>query len=712
MTSSALESALARIERIEHSDGAVLVDGYRAGDVAELAAVMYAQFHCRAAEPERVSDSFAQRLVAANSTQPCSDDGWLVCDVMTDGSRLIRKGDTTYLVSPGEFVSSLGPGARANRGAIVSLFCPAGTFALQQGYFYAFGATPEGRPDEYARVRFYWNVTADSAPDVVRELTARLNAVALPFRLKCASSATSLARADSLVLFVRRQHYRVAASIVSRAHDAIDSLGDATPLFARRLGPGLALADDLGNADSFGMSRCKLLAAAVMQNPERKAVETFFRSHGVEPQRLHLRAGARADYVYPPFAAAPAGRRQPPQETGLVAEAARIAGRLCQDAIWSDGRCIWMTQTLGDLSARPTGPTLYDGTAGVALFLAAAHRVCGIDVFAHVARAAARQTMQRLDAEPRWGRQAGDAGIAWAMMHIAKLLDEQEWLDAARDIITELARRDPSDAPTDVVGGLAGTASALSEVGAALDHGPAMEAAVRFADLLAQRARRHGDDVSWETLPGLGPAQVHLLGAAHGASGIAAALARVATHGDNSFDALTAGALRYEQSWSVRCAGMWPDLRGVTDNAAASAPCGGTWCHGSAGAGLARLALIEHDADRDALLPRCVEASEHALAILAGPSDKLEDASPCHGAAGAGELLLELWRHTRERRHLDAARDLARRRIAEQGGPVHRWGCGIPGARTAPGLMIGLAGIGLFLLRCADPSAAPSPLLP
>jgi lantibiotic modifying enzyme len=80
--------------------------------------------------------------------------------------------------------------------------------------------------------------------------------------------------------------------------------------------------------------------------------------------------------------------------------------------------------------------------------------------------------------------------------------------------------------------------------------------------------------------------------------------------------------------------------------------------------------------------------------------------SLCHGSLGNLELLLRAgevvgsakWRHEAERTAsalLDAA---------ERDG----WRCGTPHGVQAPGLMTGLAGIGLGLLRLGAPSAVPS----
>ena len=85
------------------------------------------------------------------------------------------------------------------------------------------------------------------------------------------------------------------------------------------------------------------------------------------------------------------------------------------------------------------------------------------------------------------------------------------------------------------------------------------------------------------------------------------------------------------------------------------------------------------------------------------------DFSLCHGWAGIGDFLLSATRRERS-----ALADRLLETIVTAGGAVHRgkpggWHCGIQRGST-PSLLLGLAGIGHFLLRVGDPSV-PSVLL-
>jgi lantibiotic biosynthesis protein len=62
--------------------------------------------------------------------------------------------------------------------------------------------------------------------------------------------------------------------------------------------------------------------------------------------------------------------------THFLDAAARIGRRLCRDAVWADGQCNWlgwaMEARAGQwvTACRAMGSIVYDGTAGIGLFLA------------------------------------------------------------------------------------------------------------------------------------------------------------------------------------------------------------------------------------------------------------------------------------------------------------------------------------------------------
>jgi class II lanthipeptide synthase len=401
-------------------------------------------------------------------------------------------------------------------------------------------------------------------------------------------------------------------------------------------------------------------------------------------------------------------------DDAFLAAAEAIGRHIVADAVWYDGVCSWTGAVINP--AQPwrgeyhaLEPNLYDGTAGVGLFLSqlaavtadAAVRRTAVGALRHaVARAAA------LRPERRDGFHAGSLGIAWAVARGAALLDEEELRVGASTVPAAAPPpRGPQRIP-DVILGAAGAVVAQLALADALDE-PAFvdDALAAGEDLLAQATvTPHG--WSWPA-PGRRRGH-HLCGLSHGAAGIGWALLElfVAT-GDARFRAGAAGAFAYERSWLDARSGTWPDLRigGQRRGAARSiaSPAVGTWCHGEGGIALTRLRAIEvlggdavgHDAEL------ALETTRRHLASALPYG--IEDLTLCHGAAGAAEVLLCGAAALGERWHdaADVAADLGRAAVERYGAASDGWPCGVEGG-TTPALFRGLAGIGWWLLRLYD----------
>jgi hypothetical protein len=116
------------------------------------------------------------------------------------------------------------------------------------------------------------------------------------------------------VLFISRRWFHLAADVAAEAHAALNGAGtgklmaEGTPLFAKPLARGLGFAEDPGNGESFGMSRCRLLAEAlwsawsrgVTDPADRLAeVERWFASHGLSLERPWLNRFSTDFYELP-----------------------------------------------------------------------------------------------------------------------------------------------------------------------------------------------------------------------------------------------------------------------------------------------------------------------------------------------------------------------------------------------------------------------------
>ena len=389
----------------------------------------------------------------------------------------------------------------------------------------------------------------------------------------------------------------------------------------------------------------------------------------------------------------------------------RIGATLCRDAIWSQNKCNWTGWAIEFSGAgwgpvyRAQGPTLYDGAAGIAIFLAHLSALTGDRLQRQAAVGAlncAFSGLDRLAPDFLSSIYSGAAGVAYAAIQAGEALGERSMVRRGLDLLMSCTNTPLDGKWLDVLGGSAGCIPVL------LQHG-LVEEAVTHGKVLLRAAVKSDRGWSWDTMTGQTTA--NLTGYGHGAAGIATALLELwrATR-DNEFKAAALEAFRYEQSYFSQENHNWPDLRSMT---AYGVPASQTvyavaWCHGAPGIGLARLRALEILGDEPAIRHDLDAAIQSTLASLNAPGTNM---SLCHGTAGNADLLIDAARTLDRADLLLAAENAARQAIDQQAQGDMPWPCGVNGGGETPNLMLGLAGIGYFFLRLNNSRNVPSVLL-
>ncbi|MBA2564347.1 MAG: hypothetical protein H0V09_02840 [Gemmatimonadetes bacterium] len=594
-------------------------------------------------------------------------------------------------------------------------------------------------------LRLYWNLTPHGALLLVRLLTRRLNADAVPFKLKVLASPESYDRCDAGVLYVRSADLGALAEVVRMARRTFaGTLKPAVPALTLHVGHGIGLAEDPPDGGSFGLSRCGLLAEGLVAAGERGVTRADERC-GVIRERL-TRAGIdpAAPYVNP---GSPTSQdlarelRLPPVTTAggpahvagempgpggdLLTDAAAVAGRLMNEAIWSGGCCTWMRMTGGRDPSKPrrlrsyaaAGASLYSGTAGMGLFLAEIHAATGHPAARRTSMGALRHALSRLESVPphaRSGLHCGWSGVALAALRCGVLLEEQEFMEAAAQL-TRKALAAASVAPAQgLFSGPAGAivaAIALWEVSGDADL---VEGARQAQQRLSSTAGAGASRVSRVvTSPGCPPQR---MGMARGAMGTGYALLELfRVTGSRRLAAAAGQSLGDRPPPFEPEAESWPDAGlGQTTRASRRISRGGegAWCAGAGSIVLSRIRAREILRDpawvgREMLsaLSTVGAAAVHALQAPA------PDASLCHGFAGLADVVLEARRSCIL---ADGWTTLLSDLVLKVRGTVAMDRFPDPSVRRlhdTPGLMEGMAGVGHLLLRLGDP-ALPSVLLP
>lgn len=251
-------------------------------------------------------DDISKELSAANASQPRWEPGWQIYKADPSGQIFAQRGGIYRAFWPGQYVIQDGGGAGPRVGSSAMVFFPKESFAAQPGFYFAFGEAETETPVDDNLIRFYWNVQGGGAAELMRLATQSLNRYSAPFRMKSLTHRSQYVRLDPSIIYVNKRYFHIAAELLGDVHrKARGWLGEETPLFTLRLARGLALAEDPGNGESFGMNRCRLLAEAVwtayLQGDQslsgRMALAaSHFKASGVELDRPYANARSANQY--------------------------------------------------------------------------------------------------------------------------------------------------------------------------------------------------------------------------------------------------------------------------------------------------------------------------------------------------------------------------------------------------------------------------------
>jgi hypothetical protein len=770
-----------------------------------------------------------EALRRANCGRGTWEPDWRVEHFEAEGAVAVSKGGLVFFPERRRVKPAGGNDVQAGAlapGSGCRVFVPEERQRLYPGFYVALGDAERAPFDALPYVvRVYWHLCSGAAVAWVGGLSTGLNARGVPYRLKVASSHRGFDAADSGVLYLEAGSVELAWPVVEEVYAAVrPQMRAAHPLLTLRLAPGLAVAEGPADGASFGRDRVLRIASALRRmvggavelpplEDRCRAVAAAFSRAGLDASRTHLssvsvksgqdrawrelgrtvadqaaktpgvdarplepadpsgpRAGPGAEIRVGPAPPAPPAAAA----ATLAVEAARIGDALCAEAWWHDERCNWMGRDPGErvedgevrARARALGSDLYQGSAGVGLFLAelatltadAVHRRTAIGALERsldIGEAMLRARSERQAGAFLPAFLAGPLGVAAAGLRVARLLANEALHDRSHaqldSMISDLLRADSVPFDTvrsadtarsggerpprlDLLSGAAGVIVGLIALSRSAGGPPAsgsrcLDAACHLGRALVSAAEVRGAWWSWSNraVSGIAVDRPPLAGLSHGAAGIALALFELHAATDHRLylDAAR-GAFAYEDTLFDPVERNWADLRvrpsgeGGTRRSFAVA-----WCHGAAGIALARLRAMALDPAHGARhREQAIVALERAREEVAARRDELSDASLCHGLCGLLDVLLcgaeALGSGGDDSGGLEAfARQamlaLLESRVSVSTGQLSTgsgWPSGVPSGGPNPSLFLGSAGVGHVLLRLAAgaPERPPSVL--
>ena len=249
--------------------------------------------------PPRPDPGLVARLRAAHAASARFEPGW-TATFDRFGRLLATRAGETRVPQPFGYANLSRPGAPIRGGDRLALSARRDVVDGPGGWWLATGSA--GAPRGTPLVRVYWNGGADIAAELVRRLTEALEDEGHAYTLKCPPSASLFDRVDPVVLYVDHGTWSRAKSALRAVHASIEpSLRPGTPPLTRRLGRGVAVAEDPGGSRSFGQSRAAALAAGLTallplgpadDDAVVDALATALAARGISPTRPHVGVGS------------------------------------------------------------------------------------------------------------------------------------------------------------------------------------------------------------------------------------------------------------------------------------------------------------------------------------------------------------------------------------------------------------------------------------
>lgn len=663
-------------------------------------------------QPGALVQALKQRLYASFFTQ----GGVAVSRQVTDAPVLPGAQTAAFLAALS--AANVGPGRREFINA-------------SPGFYSALGAGDLTMQNSTELVRIYFDLTPEGAPVFIRLATSTLNKAGLPFQLKVLLAPELYRRCDAGVLYFPKSVFPEIAAFLKGAYPEIAPyLRSQIPAFTRPLAPGIGLAEDPGiPGQSFGQHRCLLLAEALVRVAEAgmpaghgrtPLVLAALERSGLNLNAPYLRGNGPDDYALS-LSAAVARHEQPPSAHArpeqYLRTAAGLGARLAEKAIWHADRCNWLGPVIEETHRQYASldPTLYGGSSGIGLFLAELGTITADEDLRRAAHGAIRQSLKRCDAPGgslMAGLYNGRLGICLAAVRAGMLLGDDDLIAQARRTLAVSRTELPVQAEYDLVSGQAGGIVGLLRLRDWLQDDSLLDVAVRCGNWLVSTARPAAAGCCWGA--GYDP-KVSLTGFSHGTAGVAQALLELfRVTGDQKYREVAEEAFAYERYWFDETQQNWPDFRPdgpPPANDKRPRMCSMAWCHGAPGIALSRLRAFEITGDATYKAEALVALETTRRSLEASLAADNFNFSLCHGFAGNAEILAEGARILgRDANGLsDLVGQIAAYGIDKYGSGQTPWLCGF-GTEEMPGLMMGLAGIGLFYLRLAHPEV-PSVLL-
>lgn len=392
-------------------------------------------------------------------------------------------------------------------------------------------------------------------------------------------------------------------------------------------------------------------------------------------------------------------------EVNIIARTVADLATRCEDS------ATWIgIQWIGDsgfAELAPLGPDLYNGSTGIALFLAGYGSLTKDQYFkdlAIISLAGLRKDINGLNAQ-RFARSLGLGGasglgsVVYGLATLSEILHNNELLKDAK-VAASLFTKEliESDQNLDVIGGVAGAILSVLKLYRICPEPWILEKAVWMGEYLIKQ-NRSGSGL-YKSFSSIQNDHGPMSGMSHGAAGYAYALAALAkASGRRDFEEIAQECLRFENERFNEEYQNWPPIHQPGKNLHDTMKrC--MWCHGAVGVGLARLASEKFsDLDTSDLRFDIDRSIRGARKNMSKTIDSL-----CCGAMGRVELFYEVGKTHLDSELIAQARQQLFEVIEAAHQSTYRFGGAGGIGEFHLGLFRGISGVGYTILRQLNPN--------
>lgn len=242
---------------------------------------------------------FIETLRAHNYSSERVEPGWQLLRLISAEHAEVKRNQDIRTV-PVSFIRKPAEAPSLAAGQAVAVYFPREEITPGPSFYYAFGNRPVSSTQKLLRV--YWNITHTGAAPLLAWITRQFNRYHIPFIFKCLNHPHLYSRRDAAVLYLEEQAGDFISMLLPECCRAMgEYLHEDVPLFTHAYRPGVGIAESPGVYESFGMHRMKLVAEAILANPDLpgapetlvKAIARSFIQNGINPEKPFLNNGSQ-----------------------------------------------------------------------------------------------------------------------------------------------------------------------------------------------------------------------------------------------------------------------------------------------------------------------------------------------------------------------------------------------------------------------------------